>query len=184
MSIPHALLGLLETEPLHGYELKHRYDRSFAPENPLPFGQVYAALERLERGGRVEVAAIEKQEGPERRRYAITQTGEQDLAAWLRSPLEPEPHLRSALYAKVVLTVMRGESLDSLLDAQRAAHLARMRALIQVRRDGTLPAALLADYAIFHLEADLRWIELTGARVDELRARLTDSNEPRTERSA
>ena len=184
MSIPHALLGLLETEPMHGYELKHRYDRSFAPENPLPFGQVYAALERLERGGRVEVAAIEKQEGPERRRYAITSTGEQDLAAWLRSPLEPEPHLRSALYAKVVLTVMRGESLDSLLDAQRAAHLARMRALIQVRRAGTLPAALLADYAIFHLEADLRWIELTGARVDELRARLTDGTTTLTERSA
>jgi hypothetical protein len=35
-----------------------------------------------------------------------------------------------------------------------------------------MPAALLADYAIFHLEADLRWIEMTGARVDELRARI------------
>jgi len=174
MSIPHSLLGLLEAEPLHGYELKHRYDRSFAPENPLPFGQVYAALERLERGGRVEVAAIEKEEGPERRRYAITETGEQELAEWLRAPLEPEPHLRSALYAKVVLTVMRGESLDTLLDAQRAAHLTRMRALIQVRRDGAMPSALLADYAIFHLEADLRWIELTGARVEQLKARLVD----------
>src|SRR3954452_14783317 len=100
MSIPHALLGLLETEPLHGYELKHRYDRSFAPENPLPFGQVYAALERLERGGRVEVAAIEMREDPERRRFAITHEGDQHLAEWIPPPLEPEPHLRSALYAK------------------------------------------------------------------------------------
>ena len=67
---------------------------------------------------------------------------------------------------------MRGESLDELLDTQRAAHLARMRALTQVRRQGSVPAALLADYAIFHLEADLRWIELTGARGGELRARI------------
>jgi hypothetical protein len=32
-----------------------------------------------------------------------------------------------------------------------------------------MPVALLADYALFHLEADLRWLELTAARVDELR---------------
>ena len=29
--------------------------------------------------------------------------------------------------------------------------------------------ALLADYGLFHLEADLRWIELTSARLDALR---------------
>jgi hypothetical protein len=29
--------------------------------------------------------------------------------------------------------------------------------------------ALLADYGLFHLEADLRWIDLTAARLDELR---------------
>jgi hypothetical protein len=32
--------------------------------------------------------------------------------------------------------------------------------------------SLLADYALFHLEADLRWIEMTGARIDDLRAQL------------
>jgi hypothetical protein len=31
-----------------------------------------------------------------------------------------------------------------------------------------MPNALLADYALFHLEADLRWIELTAARIAEL----------------
>ena len=37
-----------------------------------------------------------------------------------------------------------------------------------MRRGAALPIALLADYALFHLEADLRWIELTAARADEL----------------
>jgi hypothetical protein len=32
--------------------------------------------------------------------------------------------------------------------------------------------ALMADYALFHLEADLRWIEMTGARVEDLRRQL------------
>ncbi len=32
----------------------------------------------------------------------------------------------------------------------------------------SLPIALLADYALFHLEADLRWIEVTAARAGDL----------------
>jgi DNA-binding PadR family transcriptional regulator len=172
MSVTYSLLGLLDQGPVHGYELKRQFDRYFAPDHGLPFGQVYATLERLEKHGRVAVAAIEQDEGPERRCYAITEAGEEALEQWLNEPLEPEPHLRSALFAKVVLSVLRGRPLDGLLDAQRHAHLERMRGLTRVRRSATLPTALLADYAIFHLEADLRWIEMTGARVDELRARI------------
>jgi hypothetical protein len=33
---------------------------------------------------------------------------------------------------------------------------------------GGLTGTLLADYGLFHLEADLRWIDLTAARLDEL----------------
>ena len=172
MSVTYSLLGLLDEGPVHGYELKRQFDRYFAPDHGLPFGQVYATLDRLEKHGRVAVAAIEQDEGPERRLYAITPAGEDALEEWLNEPLEPEPHLRSALFAKVVLSVLRGRPLDALLDAQRHAHLERMRVLTQVRRNATVPTALLADYAIFHLEADLRWIEMTGARVDELRARI------------
>ena len=44
-----------------------------------------------------------------------------------------------------------------------------MRELTALRRTAPLSTALLADYATFHLEADLRWLELTSARVDDLR---------------
>ena len=47
-----------------------------------------------------------------------------------------------------------------------------MRELTAVRRDAPLVDALLADHAIFHLEADLRWIELTTARLDQLAKEL------------
>jgi hypothetical protein len=35
------------------------------------------------------------------------------------------------------------------------------------RRDG-LVDALLADHGLFHLEADLRWIDVTAARLSQL----------------
>ena len=168
MSTAHALLGLLEPAPRHGYDLKRLFDRYFSPDRPLAFGQVYATLSRLERDGRVVVASVDQAEGPERKRYAITEAGGRALDAWIREPIDPEPHLQATLFTKVTLAVLTGRPVAPLLDRQRHAHLERMRELTAIRRNASLPIALLADYAMFHLEADLRWIELTAARADEL----------------
>ena len=72
------------------------------------------------------------------------------------------------LFAKVVLTLMLDRDAQGYLDAQRAAHLQRMRELTEVKRSGGLVDALLADHGLFHLEADLRWIETTVARLEAL----------------
>ena len=45
-----------------------------------------------------------------------------------------------------------------------------MRELTELKRSGDLVDALLADHGLFHLEADLRWIDLTAARLDALAA--------------
>ena len=63
---------------------------------------------------------------------------------------------------------MQGRSAEAYLDLQRAAHLQRMRELTEVKRKGSMVDALLADHGLFHLEADLRWIDLTAARLDAL----------------
>jgi DNA-binding PadR family transcriptional regulator len=167
VSTAFTLLGLLEPSPTHGYELKRAFDQRFGSDKPLPFGQVYATLGRLERDGRAIVIGTESGEGPERKRYAITEQGVTDLARWLAEPESPEPHLQTVLFAKVVLALLSERDATGF-DSQRAAHLARMRELTEVRRTAPLSQSLLADYALFHLEADLRWLELTAARLDEL----------------
>jgi hypothetical protein len=55
------------------------------------------------------------------------------------------------LFAKVVLALMLGRSAD-------------------LERRGSVVDTLLADHGLFHLEADLRWIDLTAARLDGLAA--------------
>ena len=72
------------------------------------------------------------------------------------------------LFTKVVLALMLGRSAGSYLDAQRGAHLQRMRELTELKRTGELVDALLADHGLFHLEADLRWIDMTAARLGPL----------------
>ena len=72
------------------------------------------------------------------------------------------------LFAKVTLSLLLGRPAEHYLDAQRAAHLQRMRELTGRRRTADIIDALLADHGLFHLEADLRWIDLTVARLDQL----------------
>jgi DNA-binding PadR family transcriptional regulator len=168
MTVPLTLLGLLEREPSHGYDLKRDYDTYFGLGKPLPFGQVYATLARLARDGKVTASDPEPGSGPERKRYLITEQGVTEVAAWLAEPVEPEPHLQSVLFAKVVLALMTGREPETYLDTQRAAHLQRMRELTELRRTGGVVESLLADHGLFHLEADLRWIDLTAARLDAL----------------
>ena len=137
MSVPLALLGLLEREPSYGYDLKRDYDAFFGRGRPLPFGQVYATLGRLARDGKVVAGEAESGAGPDRKRYVITDEGVSELETWLTEPVTPEPHLQTVLFVKVVLALMSGRSAEGYLDTQRAAHLGPER-----RRPMVLDAAL------------------------------------------
>jgi DNA-binding PadR family transcriptional regulator len=172
MATADALLGLLEERPRHGYELKQLHDRLFGGGRELRFGQVYASLARLLRDGLVVVDGVEREDGPDRKLYAITQKGVARLDEWLLDPVDPEVYLRSEQFTKVVLALLSGRSATEVLDVQRATHLRAMRELTKRKTWGDVADALTADFALFHLEADLRWIELTGARLDKLRKEL------------
>ncbi|HXC81679.1 MAG TPA: PadR family transcriptional regulator [Trebonia sp.] len=178
MSVPLTLLGLLEREPSHGYDLKRDYDAFFGRSKQLPFGQVYSTLGRLARDGKVVGGDTEPGEGPDRKPYSITDAGRAEVDAWLADPVEPEPHLQTVLFAKVTLSLMLGKPAEAYLDRQRSAHMRRMQELIELRRNGALVDALLADHALFHLEADLRWIDVTSARLTELAAVVTPERAP------
>ncbi|GAA3287746.1 MULTISPECIES: PadR family transcriptional regulator [Dactylosporangium] len=168
MSIGQAFLGLLEARPRHGYDLKRAYDERFGIDRPLAYGQVYATLSRLLKHGLVSVDSVESGEGPDRKRYAITDAGVADVEQWLAQPEKPEPYLQSTLYMKVVLALMSGRAAADVLDTQRAEHLRLMRELTRRKSAGDLSDQLICDHALFHLEADLRWLELTAARLDDL----------------
>lgn len=168
MSIGLTLLGLLENGPCHGYDLKRAYDERFGHDRPVHYGQVYSTLSRLLRDGLVEVNGVEAGGGPERKRYAITAAGVTDVHSWLTTPEKPELYLQNTLYTKVVLALLSGRGAAEVLDIQRSAHLQTMRALTRRKTTGDLADQLICDHALFHLEADLRWLELTAARLDQL----------------
>lgn len=165
-----ALLGFLHKEANYGYELKKLYDRFFGKDKPILTGQVYSTLARLQRDKKIiEVQDNEESGGPERVKYEITKAGRQTLNEWLNTPETPSPTLQATLYIKTVLALLQDGDAAQYLDNQRRAHIARMRELTLQRRAGTVADVLLIDHAIFHLEADLRWIDLTSSRLTKLK---------------
>ncbi|MEV0699722.1 PadR family transcriptional regulator [Saccharopolyspora sp. NPDC050389] len=168
MSISLTLLGLLESGPSYGYDLKRAYDESFGHAKSLAYGQVYSTLSRLLRDELVEVDGVESGGGPDRKRYSITETGRRRIEEWLSTPEKPVAELHNTLYAKVVLAVRSGRDATEVLDRQRGAHLARMRELTRRKAEAEPGEQLVHDYALFHLEADLRWLELAVTRLEPL----------------
>ena len=177
MATTHVLLGLLAHGPRHGYELKREYDSRLPGHRPLAFGQVYATINRMIRDGLITEAGQDKAGGPERTRYELTDRGRTDLAGWLGQVEEPAPFVQSTLFTKVVVALLAYDESTArrYLAAQRSAHLARMRALTAAKDDSDASVAdvAAADYALAHLDADLRWMQTTLDRVAALSREVT-----------
>ncbi|WP_433299821.1 PadR family transcriptional regulator [Actinoplanes sp. CA-030573] len=177
MSTAHVLLGLLAGGPRHGYELKRAHDERLPQAKPLAFGQVYATLGRLERDGYVVESSQEREGGPDRTSYALTDEGRRHLDAWLTTVEPPAPYVTSELFSKVVVALLAAdaERARDYLVAQRSAHMGRMRELTTAK---TAPGAsvgdvVAADFSLGHLEADLRWLDTTLHRVADMQKEVT-----------
>lgn len=144
--------------------MKQAFDQWFGLSRPVPYGQVYATLSRLERNALAEVVTVEVGEGPERRLYAITASGVEELERWIATPAAADDLSLGELFRKTVAALLSGRSAVQVLAAQRVVHVERMRSL---RGEATvsLERVLAVDFLIAHLQADLDWIELAGARL-------------------
>lgn len=176
MNAQYVLLSFLANESNYGYELKKKYDSYFGKDKPILPGQIYSSLARLKRDNKIKEvsdASNSGSSGPDRIRYEITDLGKEQLKMWLASPEEPAPQLQATMYVKTVLAILMDGDAAPYLDNQRRAHIQKMRSLTNERRNSNLSDMLLIDHALYHLEADLRWIELTISRLTKLKEELS-----------
>lgn len=89
MSLPHILLGLVKYRPNTGYNIKTAFQNSINFFWDVSLPQIYRTLNSMEKKGWLE-SAIELQEGkPNKKRYRITEKGDQQFRHWLeQEPVE------------------------------------------------------------------------------------------------
>ena len=172
MSVRYSLLALLEREPMHGYQLRAEFDATTGSTWPLNVGQVYTTLARLERDGLV---TPEAGDGEGRHRYAITEAGRAELAAWFDSPVVSTDRPRDELAIKLALAVtVPGVDVAAVVQRQRAATITAMQDLTRLKRreqggadhapgdrtaGGELSWSLVLESMRYQLEAEVRWLD-------------------------
>jgi DNA-binding PadR family transcriptional regulator len=175
MSVRHAVLGLLAQHPRHGYELRAAFQAVGGGEEnwDVKPAQIYSTLTRLEQSGLVIEEGVEQDAGPEKRIYAITKEGRRVLDEWFASGITEE-HQRDEFFVKLML----GLALDStdpyaLINTQRNQLYQQLHGITEQRSRADprkeMAKILLLDKVVMHLEADLRWLDMTESRLDDIR---------------
>lgn len=173
MSVRHAILGLLVQQPRHGYELRHAFEAMVGggANWAVKPAQIYTTLARLEDAGHVVCTAVAQSGGPEKRIYEVTDVGREELRAWLLDPL-PAEHVRDPFFLKLMIAQATAVDPRPLIAIQRSGlyrelhELTRRRSAVDPKV--ALAQAMLYDKVVMHLDADLRWLDMIEARLEEV----------------
>jgi DNA-binding PadR family transcriptional regulator len=170
----YALLGLLTFgEPLTGYELKQRADRTlrFYWVSPA-MSQVYSELERLHELGLVRSHGDQRTTS-----YSLTESGATTLASWLRETPVGFPVLKHPVALRLLLgalvdpasvTEMLTDHLAAL--EQERADLEKVRVSLEGADRTGEPfryPALVADWGLSYFDHERTIIEDLLRRIDE-----------------
>jgi DNA-binding PadR family transcriptional regulator len=180
MSVKHALLSLLEQEPMYGYQLRQEFEARTGGTWPLNVGQVYTTLTRLERDGLVEPAAHDEaaeQSGDTQTqtqvRYRLTEAGRDEVATWFTTPVTRTQPARDELAIKLALAVtVPGVDVGTLIQRQRSASMQALQDYTRLKRQAggeqeraDLAWGLVLDSLVFAAEAEIRWLDHCEARL-------------------
>ncbi len=162
VSLKYGILGLLAEQPLHGYEVKSRFEELLGGTWEVNIGQVYATFQRLERDELIEAVGERGDRG--KLAYRLTEAGRRSLDEWLEAPEAEPQQLREEVYDKLLLGNRIGNgSMERLLSRQRSIHVQRLNDLAELvdraSRENQRGVALMLRGAILHTEADLKWLD-------------------------
>ncbi len=157
MSLPHLLLGLLNINPMSGYDLNKEFNTTIQHFWSTDQSQIYRTLYKLEEDNKVRVETIIQEDNPNKKVYHITELGVEALRQWLAEPL-PEAPIReswlgqlffsSQLENAVVIDVLKAH----LVGTQE--RLAALQALQAVYPSGEARTQLPREYQFQMLTLD------------------------------
>ena len=117
-----AILGLLQDQELHGYELKKRLGETLGPFSGASFGSLYPALRRLEATGAVKAVEANLTPAPPVRPTPMTGSLGGELAAFAARHRAASSRSTGGRKKKVYGITERGRELfDELLAGESAA---------------------------------------------------------------
>ncbi len=181
MPLEHAILAFLDYQPMSGYDLKKNFDQSIAHFWSATQSHIYKSLEGLEKKGWVEARTILQDGKPNRKEYALTPAGHEELHSWLATPL-PLEQVREAWLIQIFFAhLLSNEELAAIFASRRVeieqrldlyknqaqAAIERNADLIGIERARELWQITL-DYGIARFNFEQEWNQKMAERVRNL----------------
>lgn len=174
MSLRHAILGIVDWQPMHGYEIKRVLEEGISTFWPVNLGAIYPSLRRLEAEGLVRYRREASPEGrPDRKVYEVTDAGREELGRWRRLPPEGPAQSRVPLFLKLLFA--RPENLPQVvdwIDKELEAARANADALRSALHD---PNVFSTFFVRFMRESGLAHTELGIELLEDLRAKVVQA---------
>ncbi len=148
MALEHAILVSLAEKSASGYDLARRFDMSIGHFWKASHQQIYKVLARMEGEKWVESHLVEQTGRPDKKDYAITGEGRDELHRWSLETTPPEA-LRSEFAVKI-RGMQFGDREAVLADVRnrRAQHRAQLDYyLADAARNFPDPSAVPAEFA-------------------------------------
>ncbi|MBS7661401.1 PadR family transcriptional regulator [Pseudomonas lalucatii] len=134
MSLRHAILTLLETEPASGYDIIRHFKQSLGYFWNAKHQQVYQELRRLSDEGWLLCSEQAQSDKPDRKVYSISPSGRAELRRWLAEPAPPNK-INDALLVKLYAGALaEPDNLRAELARHRATHRATLDSLQEIER--------------------------------------------------
>jgi len=122
LALEYVLLGILDQNPMHGYDLFRRLNsiNGIRLIWNLKQSLLYALLDKLESDGLLSGQVIAGESRPSRREYSLTPAGREAFHAWMHSPVEHGRQMRQDFLARLYFAIQAGnETALGLIDQQK-----------------------------------------------------------------
>ncbi|TDL30793.1 PadR family transcriptional regulator [Jeotgalibacillus sp. S-D1] len=166
MSVKYGILTLLFRQTHHGYELKLELDSLLGIKGKVNPGQIYTTLDRLIRDELVSSPGLDDQE---RKRYELNPKGKDELVGWLLEPIPNHGTKDDFFFKWNCARTIHFEQEKKMLEQQKAMIIEGVLELTKLKTELLLQNQekryLLISGMLFHLEADLNWINQVENRL-------------------
>lgn len=88
MALQYSILGLIDINPLSGYDIVKIYNYAVVFYWHATHTQIYRTLKKLEESGLLSSKTMPEKDGPSKKLYSITEEGKQSLQDWLNTTSE------------------------------------------------------------------------------------------------
>ncbi|WP_130176913.1 PadR family transcriptional regulator [Cryobacterium sp. SO1] len=175
MTVRQTLLSILSLEPCYGHQLRAEFVRRTGGVWPINIGQIHTTLDRLERDGLVQKGNTDSLG---RAYFSILDAGRDVVNDWLSIPSVKPQFERNELVMKLaVASTLPGVDVSEVISAQRGASLTALQNATRSREHVLRPTSpedvaflMIADSAIEHAAAEIRWLDLAEQRLSEATA--------------